>query len=145
MHLRPLITSAAFAAMSAPGALMAAELCAHPFDTVGPCLKTYSVIAIPYMAILTTYAVAPLVILRPRFESGRAWAASLIATPLVNYVGILAAFTLISALGATRYPHDTTPYYYIDWSVMIIAVLLQSAYIAFVLKRFGTAPRAVVA
>jgi hypothetical protein len=139
MARRPHILAAAAAvAAMRPAVLVAAELCQHPFDSVGPCLKTYSVIAIPYMAILSTYGAAPLLILRPRFDSARAWALALAATPLANYTGLIAAFTLTGALGWTSYPHNTTPYYYIDWAVMLIALLLQSAYLGFVIRRFGS-------
>lgn len=142
---RTLPFALALGAAMTPASVMAAELCAHPFDSAGPCLQTYTVIAIPYLAILSTYAAAVLVILRPRFESGRVWAAALCATPLVNYAGVLAAFTLTSALGMTNYPHDTTPYYYIDWGVMGLALAIQTLYVGAILWRFARQSRPVEA
>ena len=108
------------------------QTCAHPLAGAS-CVKAYSLVSLAYMVFATTYAAAALVILRPRW-SMPLWRAALLGTPLVSYLICMAGFTLGGLAGLLRYPHDQSPFFYMDWFQVTFVLLGVTAYVAAALR-----------
>lgn len=121
-------------------ALAAPQVCAHPLEAAH-CIKTYSLVSVAYIVFAGAYAAAALSILKPRFARTRAWALSLLATPLASYLIAMLGFTLGGATGLFIYPHDASPFFYMDWFQVIFVLLGVSGYVALCTK-LGGAPKA---
>lgn len=113
-----------------PSIAMAGErtICAHPFAGAS-CLQTFSLVSISYVVIAGAYACGALVILAPRFASKRSWWSWMAGCLPFCYAITIASFTLGGALGWLTYPHDASPFFYIDWFVVACVLLATSAYV----------------
>lgn len=117
-----------------PSLAMATErVCAHPFDGTS-CLTTFSLVSISYVVFAGAYACGALVILAPRFVSKRSWWAWMLGCLPFCYAITLLSFTIGGALGWLTYPHDASPFFYIDWFVVACVLTLQSAYVGLATK-----------
>lgn len=119
-------------------ALAAPEVCAHPLEAAH-CIKTYSLVSVAYIVFAGAYAAATLSILKPRFARTRAWVLSILATPLACYLIAMIGFTIGGITGLFSYPHDASPFFYMDWLQVIFVLLGVSGYVALCLKLGGAA------
>jgi len=121
---------ATLVALTAAPALAFAQgdsLCAHPFDQ-GPCLSAFSVLGAPYIVIVATYAITPLLILKPQFDPKR-WRYAAFGVVPACYLAVLMGFTLFGMTGLLTFPHDASPFFYLDWAVAIFLLLVMTGYL----------------
>ena len=102
--------------------------CAHPVES-GTCFGVFSLVSLPYIVIAATYALGALLIMRPQFEHGRHRAALLGLAPF-SWVACMLAFTIGGAAGLLAFPHDASPFFFVDWFVVITVLVLQTGYVA---------------
>ena len=88
--------------------------------------------------IAAAYAWGALVIMRPTF-SARAFKCLLWLAPGVAWCLTMLAFTLGGALGWLNYPHDASPFFFMDWFVAVFLLLGQSAFVVLAVKTLGVA------
>lgn len=138
-HTKPMTAALTLAALSLLPSLALAnpQVCAHPLEAAH-CIKTYSLVSVAYIIFAGAYAAAALSILKPRFARTRAWALSILATPLASYLIAMLGFTLGGATGLFIYPHDASPFFYMDWFQVIFVLLGVSGYVALCLKLGGS-------
>lgn len=117
-------------------ALATPEVCAHPLEAAH-CIKTYSLVSVAYIVFAGAYAAATLSILKPRFARTRAWVLSILGTPLACYLIAMTGFTIGGITGLFSYPHDASPFFYMDWLQVIFVLLGVSGYVALCLKLGG--------
>lgn len=106
-------------ATSAPALAWAkTDTCTNPLDA-SRCVGVFSMVSLSYVVMIGPIMACALLILKPRFASTRAWTLSLLATPLVLYVLTMVGFTLADLTGLLSFPHDVSPFFYMDWSVLV--------------------------
>ena len=121
------------AVMLAPELAMAAEpLCRHPLDG-SSCAGVFSLVSLVYTTITATYTAGALLILRGQMQPSRFKFALLGALPF-SWLVCMIAFTIGGMAGILSYPHDTTPFFFLDWFVAIALLLAQVGYVIFALK-----------
>lgn len=111
-------------------------VCTSPLDG-GHCIKTFSIVSISYVVIGFPYIALALLILKPRFKRTMPWALAMAFGPLISFVSAMLGFTIGGAAGILRYPHDVSPFFYIDWFVVVLMLVLQTIYIALINKKWG--------
>lgn len=114
-------------------------VCTSPLDG-GHCVKTFSIVSISYIVIGFPYIALALLILKPRFERTMPWALAMAFGPLFSFIFAMLGFTIGGAAGLLRYPHDVSPFFYIDWFVVVLMLILQTVYIVLIHKKWGGAP-----
>ncbi len=111
-----------------PSLAMAAEpLCRHPLDG-GNCAGVFSLVSLVYTTITATYTAGALLILRGQMEPSRFKLALLGAMPF-SWLTCMIAFTIGGFAGVLTYPHDTTPFFFMDWFVVIFLLIAQVLYV----------------
>lgn len=88
--------------------------CAHPLQGAH-CVKAYSLVSVAYVVIIGVLLATTLAILKPRFKADRAWRFTLLGAPLAVYLLSMLGFTLGGLTGLLSFPHDASPFFYMDW------------------------------
>ena len=122
-----------------PGTAFAQALgpgeCAHPLQA-GACFAAFSLVSVSYTLIAAAYAWGALVIMRPAFAPST-FRRLLWLCPLVAWGLSMLGFTLGGALGWLAYPHDASPFFFMDWFVALFLLLGQSLFVGLAFSRFG--------
>ncbi|MEC9399107.1 MAG: hypothetical protein VYE40_02480 [Myxococcota bacterium] len=130
---RASLAGALVAIMFAPSLAMAAEpLCRHPLAGAS-CAGVFSLVSLVYTTITATYTAGALLILRGQMEPSRFKIALLAALPF-SWLTCMLAFTIGGFAGVLTYPHDTTPFFFMDWFVATFLLIAQVLYVIAAVK-----------
>ena len=131
--------AALLATFTSSGALAAAPRCAHPFDAASsPCFELFATVSLVYALIAATYGLGAVLIVKSRLSSA-AFKLALLLVPLSSWLGAMLAFSVGGALGWLRYPHDSSPFFFLDWFSAAVTLLITSATVG-ALIAFGKRP-----
>lgn len=128
----PALATDPAALTTAPPIPTTAVTCAHPLQGA-TCARLYSLLSLPYMAIATTFTASALAILKPRLRP-HIWTRATLAIVPASWLLIMLGFTLLGAAGLLTYPHDTSPFFFIDWALLAFILVTHAAYVVGVTK-----------
>ncbi len=117
-----------------PALAHAAQVCEHPFSGGAPCVKVFGAVSIVYALIASSYGVGALLIGKPRLTSG-AFKIGLVLVPVVSWLSAMLGFTLGGTMGWLAYPHDSSPFFFMDWSAFLVTFVLTTAVVVGVYKK----------
>lgn len=110
-------------------------VCLHPFSGGGTCFQLFAVVSFVYATIASSYGFGALLILKPRLMPKR-FAFGLAALVPVTWLAALLGFTLGGAMGLLKYPHDASPFFFMDWFAASITLVCTSLFV-FALYKVG--------
>lgn len=102
-------------------------ICAHPLAG-GQCFGVFSLVSVTYVVITATYIAGALVIMKPQFDNKR-WGIAIAATPVLSWLFAMLGFTIGGAADLLTYPHDESPFFYMDWFVMVFTLVMSTLYV----------------
>ncbi len=120
--------AAFFAAVFTPSLAWAAQdVCRHPLAG-GACFGVFSLVSVPYTLIAATYAAGALVILKSQLTRARSRRALALVVPFC-WAMTMVGFLIGGLAGWLTYPHDASPFFYIDWFVAVLVLVATSLYV----------------
>ena len=128
MKTSPLIgATIAGALASSPVSAMAASACGHPLQSA-QCVGAFSLVSLTYALVCSVYAIGALAILRGRMRP-RAWRWAVLGAPVAAWCATMALFEVGGLAGVLSFPHDQSPFFFIDWFVALGSLALESLYV----------------
>lgn len=112
---------------AAPPLPAEATTCLHPLQGT-TCAKVYGLLSLPYMAIAATFTASALAILKPRLRP-HVWTRATLAIVPLSWLLIMLGFTLLGTTGLLTYPHDSSPFFFMDWSLLAFVLVTHAAYV----------------
>ncbi len=116
--------------LCSPQLAFAANVCEHPFSGGGECVQAFSVVSAVYAILATTYAFGALLIGYPRLAPGR-FKLAVVLAPLGSWLGAMIGFSLGGMFGFLSYPHDSSPFFFLDWFTVLVTFFFATVIVVF--------------
>lgn len=111
-----------------PSLAAAASVCAHPLSGQGACVGVFSLVSLAYAICAGSYALGALMILKPQVPPRR-WKWGVLGAMPAGWLAAMVAFTVGGASGLLVYPHDASPFFFMDWFAALFTLITMTLYV----------------
>lgn len=98
-------------------------------------MRIFGTVSAVYALTASTYGLGAILIGKPRLST-KAFKLSLVLVPLVSWCAAMLGFTIGGMTGLLKYPHDSSPFFYVDWFACLVTFSITTVVVVLT-YRFG--------